>query len=75
LKGREAVAMLNAVVSRQLVNDKTTLEAWRVAHRVTAKQGAVRGTAAAVPATTTPASPTPSVPASESVAAEVKNAA
>jgi hypothetical protein len=42
LKGREAVAMLNAVVSKQFVGDKTFLAAWRAAHRVTAKPGTSR---------------------------------
>jgi hypothetical protein len=42
LKGREAVAMLNAVVSKQFVGDKTFLAAWRAAHRVTAKPGTAR---------------------------------
>jgi hypothetical protein len=42
LKGREAVAMLNAVVSKQFVGDKTFLAAWRAAHRVTAKPGIAR---------------------------------
>jgi len=42
LKGREAVAMLHAVVSKQFVGDKTFLAAWRAAHRVTAKPGIAR---------------------------------
>jgi hypothetical protein len=42
LKGREAVAMLNAVVSKQFVGDQTFLAAWRAARRVMAKPGIVR---------------------------------
>jgi len=34
--------MLNAVVSKQFVGDKTFLAAWRAAHRVTAKPGIAR---------------------------------
>jgi hypothetical protein len=41
-KGREAVTMLNAVVSKQFARDKTFLAAWRAAYRVLAKAGVVR---------------------------------
>jgi hypothetical protein len=41
-KGREAVAMLNAVVSKLFAGNKTFLAAWRAAHRVTAKPGIAR---------------------------------
>jgi hypothetical protein len=61
LKGREAVAMLNAVVSKQFVGNETFLAAWRAAHRVTAKSGVARVSVAA-PAAPTP--PAPSVAAS-----------
>jgi len=47
VKGREAVSMLNAVVSKQFLQDKPFLAAWRAAHRVTAKPGAARGAPAA----------------------------
>jgi hypothetical protein len=58
LKGREAVAMLNAVVSKQFAGDKTFLAAWRAAHRVTAKLGVGRGAASApVPAPVTVVAP------------------
>jgi len=74
-KGREAVAMLNAVVSKQLVGNPTLLAAWRVAHRITAKQGALRVVGgASAPAAPPPASS--SAPASIAApAAEVKPAA
>ena len=56
-RGREAVAMLNAVIGRQFAGDATFLAGWRAARRVTAKPGlakfaaAVLPTAAPVPAT------------------------
>lgn len=68
LKGREAVAMLNAVVSKQFVGDKTFLAAWRAAHRVTSKPGIAR-----VPATVS-ASTSASV-AAPSTTPVVENAA
>lgn len=34
VKGRDAVRMLHAVVSKQFVGDKTFLAAWTAAHRV-----------------------------------------
>jgi hypothetical protein len=70
-KGREAVAMLNAVVSRQLVSNFTVLAAWRVAHRITAKQGALR----IVGGTATPAAAATTTSSTSTVAEEVKPAA
>jgi hypothetical protein len=68
LRGREAVSMLNAVVSKQFAGDKTFLAAWRAAHRITAKPGSGRGlSSASVPAAAAveakPASPTASAQA------------
>lgn len=40
--GREAVAMLHAVIGKQFGGDPTFLAAWRAARRVVAKPGAVR---------------------------------
>jgi hypothetical protein len=40
--GREAVAMLHAVISKQFAGDPTFLAGWRAARRVTSKPGAVR---------------------------------
>ena len=51
--GREAVAMLNAVVSKQFASDAVFLVAWRAARRVTAKPGIPR-----VPTTVSAAAPT-----------------
>jgi hypothetical protein len=42
LVGREALAMLHAVISRQFATDPTFLAAWNAARRVNAKPGAVR---------------------------------
>ena len=42
--GREAVAMLHAVVSRQLVSNPTLLAGWNNARRVITKPGFARGT-------------------------------
>jgi len=64
LKGREAVAMLNAVVSKQFVGDQTFLAAWRAARRVMAKPGIVRAQAtvpASAPAAVAAPSTTPAV--------------
>ena len=41
-RGREAVAVLRAVVGKQAAGDFVLLAGWRVAHRVTAKSGAAR---------------------------------
>lgn len=41
--GREAVAMLHAVVSRQLASNPTLLAGWNGARRVTSKPGVARG--------------------------------
>jgi hypothetical protein len=43
--------MLDAVVSKQLVGNPTVLAAWRVAHRITMKLGALRIVAGASTAT------------------------
>jgi hypothetical protein len=51
-RGREAVAVLKAVVGKQAAGDLVMLAGWRVAHRVTAKSGPSRvagGATAAVP--------------------------
>ena len=68
LKGREAVAMLNAVVSKQFAGDQTFLAAWRAAYRVTAKPGIARvptsvaaSAPALAPASVAAPSPTPVV--------------
>jgi len=42
VKGRDAVGMLHAVVSKQFAGDKTFLAAWSAAHRVALKAGVVR---------------------------------
>lgn len=42
LRGREAVTMLNAVISKQFVRDKTFLAGWRTARRIVAKPGVAR---------------------------------
>jgi hypothetical protein len=57
LRGREAVAMLSAVVGKQFAGDKTFLAAWRAAHRITRKPGAVRGAAVEAPPAFQPAPP------------------
>lgn len=62
LKGREAVAMLNAVVSKQFVGDKPFLAAWRAAYRVTSKPGSAR-----VPTSIDVSAPAPVAPATTSV--------
>jgi hypothetical protein len=49
IAGREALAMLHAVISRQFANDPTFLAAWNAARRVNHKPGAVRS-GSAVPA-------------------------
>ena len=49
--GREAVAMLHAVVSRQLANNPTLLAGWNSARRVTSKPGVARGGSVTTPAT------------------------
>lgn len=59
-QGREAVAMLNAVVSKMLHGDATLLAGWRVAKRITGKAGAIRVTAAG-PAPVPPTAPAASV--------------
>lgn len=46
LRGREAVTMLNAVISKQFARDKTFLAAWLAAQRVVAKPGVARMAAA-----------------------------
>ena len=56
LHGREAVAMLHAVISQQFAGDHTFLAAWHAARRVTAKAGAPRGTGSV---TTLPLTPSP----------------
>ena len=63
MKGREAVRMLDAVVTMRLVGDETFLAAWRAAHRVMSKSGVVR-----LPVTT-PTTPSAST-ATEATAAE-----
>jgi hypothetical protein len=52
-RGREAVAVLKAVVGKQAAGDLAMLAGWRVAHRVTAKSGATRAAAAAPAVTAT----------------------
>jgi hypothetical protein len=64
MKGREAVRMLDAVVSKRFAGDETFLAAWRAAHRVTAKSGAVRLSVVSPATATAP-------PASEAPAAEL----
>jgi len=69
-QGREAVVMLNAVVSKMLHGDAALLAGWRVATRITAKAGAVRAPVvgpAPVPPTplVTPAAARVSVPVRE----------
>jgi len=59
VKGREAVAMLNAVVSKQFVSDKTFLAAWRAAHRVTAMPRSSRASAAVTPSAPAAVAPSP----------------
>jgi hypothetical protein len=49
-RGREAVAVLRAVVGKQAAGDLVMLAGWRVAHRVTAKSGATRVAAGGPPA-------------------------
>jgi hypothetical protein len=76
LKGREAVAMLNAVVSKQFVGDKTFLAAWRAAHRVTAKPGIARvPTSVSVPAPVTVVAPSTTPVVDEVAKPEVQAAA
>jgi hypothetical protein len=53
--GREAVAMLHAVLSNQHGDDPTFLAAWRSARRVVAKPGAVRLPASVIALVPTPA--------------------
>ena len=56
--GREAVAMLHAVVSRQLVSNPTLLAGWNGARRVTSKPGVARGGIVSTPAASiAPATP------------------
>ena len=65
VRGREAVAMLNAVVSKQFADDKTFLAAWRAAHRITKKAGLARVVASIVPSLSpVPASPAAAQPVS-----------
>lgn len=75
-QGREAVAMLSAVVSKMLHGETTLLAGWRVAKRITAKVGAVRVPAVG-PAPVPPAAPvTPVVAlATDAVQPPVKAAA
>jgi hypothetical protein len=47
LSGREAVAMLHAVIGKQFAGDATFLAEWRAARRVVGKPGAVRAIAGA----------------------------
>jgi hypothetical protein len=56
IKGREAVRMLDAVVTKRFADDETFLAAWCVARRVTAKPGAAQLSVspATVTATTAP---------------------
>lgn len=49
--GREAVAMLHAVVGRQLASNPTLLAGWNGARRVTSKPGTARGASVSTPAT------------------------
>jgi hypothetical protein len=75
LKGREAVAMLNAVVSKQFAGDKTFLAAWHAAHRVTAKPGIARvSTAVSASASAAVVAPSPT-PVIDNAATEAQAAA
>ena len=49
--GREALAMLHAVVSRQLTSNPTLLAGWNSARRVTSKPGVARGGSVSTPVT------------------------
>jgi len=60
--GREAMEMLNAVVSKQLVKNASLLAGWRAAKRVTAKMGAVRVVGGATAMTTASSVPSSSLP-------------
>jgi len=68
-KGREAVAMLHAVVSKQFAGDKTFLAAWSAAHRVALKAGVVRLPSAAASAPVHAAPVAPASPASSAATA------
>ena len=75
-RGREAVAMLNAVVSKQFVGDQTFLAAWRAARRVMAKPGIVRvPTAVSVSAPTAVAAPSTTPAVGDTTKPEVQAAA
>jgi hypothetical protein len=54
LRGRQAIAMLHAVVSNQLGDDATFMTGWNAARRVGRKIGGVHGPRTT---TTTPAAP------------------
>ena len=56
--GRESLAMLHAVVSRQLTSNPTLLAGWNGARRVTSKPGVARGGIVSTPAVSiAPATP------------------
>ena len=78
LSGREGVAMLHAVISRQFAKDPRFLAAWSSARRVSGKVGALRSTgssAAGIIPPNTATTPTPVAAAGRGTAAQVATAA
>lgn len=79
LSGREGVAMLHAVISRQFAKDARFIAAWSSARRVSGKVGALRFTgssaAAGIIPPNTATTPTPAAAVGRGTAAQVATAA